>query len=531
LQGIDSPEAALKKRYQSAWQSFKDGHYENARQQSEKLNLEFPTFTPGWDLSSRIALAMHRREAALEYSERALHIDANRFAFQAQKAYCLFALHRDEAALELLQKLEGADLQHAAEHDTLGNLYSLGKDQAAALKCFERAVELEPGNAHFQMNTALARQALGDLGGAESAMDTAIALRPEDHQAWLHRSRLRRQTAEKNHAREMESLIEKGIESWHGAVNIRYALAKEYEDLQDYQASFHHLKAGSALRRRHMNHDAQADLEAIEAIKGSFAKDFFLRIAPGHESDEPIFIVGLPRTGTTLVERILGSHSEVHAAGELNNFAENLTRQVMSTNGEKPANREQFIEAATRVDFADLGTAYVQSTRPYTGKTKRFVDKLPLNFLYCGLIAKALPNARIIHLTRHPMDTCFAVYKTLFKQAYPFSYDLTELGRYYLAYRSLMQHWHRSMPGKILDVSYENLTRDQENESRRIVSHCGLEWEDTCLEFHQNPEPSMTASLAQVRQPIYSTSVGRWRNYAAELEPLAGLLREASLEN
>lgn len=443
-------------------------------------------------------------------------------------------LQQVEEAQELIANLGSAHLVNAAEYDTLGNLYSLSKDQQHALMCFEKAAELEPDNAHYHLNVALVRQAMGDLAGAESAFDKTISLNPENHEAWLHRSRLRKQTTSSNHTSNMETLIANGVDSWRGEVAVRYALAKEYEDLGDYKLSFQHLKIGSSLRRGHMQHDAQADLDTIDAIIDCFSEECFRKITVGNESEEPIFIVGFPRTGTTLVERILGSHSEVYSAGELNNFAESLNRNIAALGQKKPANRRQFVEASTLVNYTRLGEDYVSSTRPHTGKTLRFIDKLPLNFLYCGLILKALPNARIIHLTRHPMDTCFAVYKTLFKQAYPFSYDLKELAEYFLAYQKLMRHWHKCFPAKILDVSYESLTANQESESRKITSFCGLEWENACLEFHKNAAPSMTASLAQVRQPVYRTSVGRWHHYRNELQVLEEIFKQSgqiNLEN
>jgi len=491
--------------------------------QSKILNQEFPGFAPGWDISSHIALKIHGGEVALNLIDRALSIDENNFAFLAHKAVCLLVLQRAKEAQELIERLGASEMLFAAQFDTLGNIYSLSKDQQRALICFEKAAELEPDNAHYHLNMALVRQATGDLNGAESSFDRTIALDPENHEAWLHRSRLRKQTASSNHAADLESLITRGIQSWRGEMAIRYALAKEYEDLGNFKLSFQHLDIGSTLRRSHMRHDAQADLDTIDAIIECFSEEYFHQSVVANENEEPIFIVGFPRTGTTLVERILGSHSEVYAAGELNNFAENLNRQIFALDEKKPANRQQYVAAATRINFEQLGGDYISSTRPHTGNTARFIDKLPLNFLYCGLILKAMPNARIIHLTRHPMDTCFAVYKTLFKQAYPFSYDLKELGHYFLAYRKLMSHWHTCMPGKVLDVSYEKLTTNLESESRRLISFCGLEWEDACLEFHMNSAPSMTASLAQVRQPVYTTSVGRWRNYRKELRILEEL--------
>lgn len=517
-------------RHKTAWRHFQAGELKQAWSLSAAANKDSPDFAPGWDLSSRIALAAGNKPTALQLADRSLQLAPDQFSYLSQRVYCLHALQRTGEARDLTASLGGRSLEHAAEYDTLGNLYSLGKDQRAAESCFSKAVELEPAKAHYHVNLALAQQANGKLEEAEQAFDRALALNPEDYEAWLHRSRLRKQTPQDNHVAELEQHIARGVTPWRGEMNLRYALAKEYEDLKDYPRAFQHLHTGSKLRRSYMQHEAQGDIDTIDAIISQFSAGYLSQEVPGCDSDEPIFIVGLPRTGTTLVERILGSHSQVFAAGELNNFAENLTREVLKLGRARPANREQFVEAATRVDFASLGSGYVESTRPHTGHIPRFVDKLPLNFLYCGLILRALPNAKIVHLSRHPMDTCFAMYKTLFKQAYPYSYDLAELGHYYLAYRKLMNHWRQSAPGKIFDLSYERLTSNFEEECRKLIAYCGLEWEDDCLAFYDNAAPSMTASLAQVRQPVYTSSVGRWKNYREELKPLEQLLRQSRVD-
>lgn len=512
-----------------AWRSFKEGNLKGAWQQARTLFQKSPDFAPAWDIASRIALAVGNGEMALDLIDNALAIEADKFAFVTQKAYCLLALQRGSEAQSILEGLETSRLRLAAEYDTLGNLYSMCKDQKQALVYFDKAIRLEPDKSHFHLNIALTKQSLGDFEAAESAFDKAIELNPHEPEAWLHRSRLRKQTSTDNHTEDLETLVASGEETWRGEMTLRYALAKEYEDLGEFQSSFHHLKTGSSLRRVHMQYDAHADLETINSIINHFSKNYLDQPQQGFGSEEPIFIIGLPRTGTTLVERILGSHSEVYAAGELNNFAENLSREINAPNPKKQVSREQFVAAATLVSYQRLGKAYIESTRPHTGKTARFIDKLPLNFLYCGLILKALPNAKIIHLTRHPMDTCFAIYKTLFKQAYPFSYDLLEIGRYYLAYQKLMQHWQSAFPVEILDVSYEELVTNQQGESCKIISFCGLEWEDDCLNFHKNTAPSMTASLSQVRKPVYTTSIGRWEKYRNELLPLVELFENEGL--
>jgi hypothetical protein len=189
--------------------------------------------------------------------------------------------------------------------------------------------------------------------------------------------------------------------------------------------------------------------------------------------------------------------------------------------------RDEMVVASADLDFAALGDAYLQSTRPLTGRTPRFVDKMPLNFLYVGLIRLALPNAKIIHLQRDAMDTCYAIYKQLFVDAYPFSYRLEELAQYYVGYRQLMEHWNAVLPGVVHTVHYEALVADLESESRRLLNFCGLEWQSQCLQFHKNPDASTTASTAQIRRPIYSSSIGKWRNYEQQLQPVADILQKA----
>lgn len=478
------------------------------------------------DLSSRVALASGQRQLAADLAGRAVQKGGDKFRYLAQLASCLLALKSYPEADELMARLAAHPHLGAAQEDALGNLFSLRGDQHKAAACFQRATNREPERAHHWLNLGLSRQATGELATAELAFDRCIALDPGEKDAWLHRSRLRSQSPDSNHVEQLQRALADCGDDWRREMTLRYTLAKELEDLGRYPESFTELSRGSGLRRRHMSHDAALDLEAIETIKQRFSREYLQREVEGYDSPEPVFVVGLPRTGTTLVERILGSHGDVFAAGELNDFAEQLSALVAPM---KPSDRMEFIRLSALVDSAALGRNYVASARQKTGSKPRFVDKLPLNFLYCGLIHRALPRAKIVHLQRDPMDTCFAIYKTLFRQAYPFSYDLTELGNYYLAYRRLMAHWHAIMPGAILDVEYEALVTDTEAQTRRLLEFCDLPWQDACLEFHRNTAPSMTASLAQVRQRAYTSSIGRWRCYEQELAPLKALLEAGGL--
>jgi hypothetical protein len=243
----------------------------------------------------------------------------------------------------------------------------------------------------------------------------------------------------------------------------------------------------------------------------------------------PIFIVGLPRSGTTLVDRILSSHPQLRSAGELNDFALVLVARVRSENNMAQLPRRDLVARSAHIDFAALGRDYLARARA-AGGGGRFTDKMPLNYLYCGLIHRALPAAKIVHLTRHPMAAGYAMYKTLFKDGYPFSYDLDEIAAYYVAYRRLMDHWCATMPGVIHPVSYENLVADQHAETRKLLAFCGLEWHEACVQFHRNPAATTTASASQVRRPIYGSSVAQWRHYAAQLDGLRSALESAGIE-
>jgi hypothetical protein len=236
--------------------------------------------------------------------------------------------------------------------------------------------------------------------------------------------------------------------------------------------------------------------------------------------------MGLPRSGTTLVDRILSSHSAVQSLGEINDLAYAVIGQVYGAMDADaaPPERTELVRRSALIDHAVLGDNYLRRVAGYARNRPRFIDKTPWNFLYLGLIALALPGARIVHVRRNPLDSCFALYKTLFRDGSPYSYDLHDLARYYLAYDKLMAHWRSVLPGRFLDLDYEHVVRSQQPATRELLDWCGLPFEPQCLEFHSNPAPAATASAAQVREPLHARSIGIWRNYAAQLVPLATAL-------
>ena len=425
----------------------------------------------------------------------------------------------------LLAARSGAPDALAAAHAEIGDWWTVLGDYRRALEAYGKAIELAPSESRYWFNRAAVRRFLGELSLAEGDYDEAIRRAPRDAQAYLNRSELRPQTPEHNHIAELERALGDGPLDWRYQVPLRYALAKEYEDLADPRSSWRHLAAGAALRRRHLRYDVRNDLATAEWIREAFPA---LDLSGGERTDRPIFIVGMPRTGSTLVERILGNHGDVHAAGELQDFGVAVVAAVRAHLG-RDAQRREMVFASSRIDHAQLGADYLHRTRERTGNKARFTDKLPLNYLYVGLIAQSLPNARIVHVVRHPMATCYAIFKVLFEQGYPFSYDLGELADYYIAYRRLMRHWHSVLPGRLIEVAYESLVGDPAAETRRLLTALDLPWQPGCLDILGNTAPSTTASAAQVRRPIHRESIDQWRHYESPLAPVAARLRAAGI--
>lgn len=305
-------------------------------------------------------------------------------------------------------------------------------------------------------------------------------------------------------------------------VALHFTLGRAFADIKDGERSLVHLNAGNGLERRRINYDENQALRQIERIRAVFSKDMLkARAGHGDSSDAPVFVIGMPRSGTSLIEQILASHPAAHGAGEVNYFAAAAGLFTDRARGDYP----EMLAKLSGSDVTALARAYLDRFTGLPAATQRIVDKMPSNFLFAGLIHLALPNARIIHVRRNPIDTCLSCYTQLFAEPQPFAYDLAELGRYYRAYDALMSHWRAVLPESVmLEVAYEDVVRDFEPHARKIVAHCGLDWNDACLSFHENERPVNTASLVQVRKPLFTGSVGRWRLYGERLKPLLDAL-------
>ena len=427
-----------------------------------------------------------------------------------------------------IESLSGLVTEHSASsprllQDIAQRFTALGLHRQAEA-CHAAATILAPNQPAYLYNHASSLIALGRLEQAETVLDQVIAAKPDDADAWYNRATLRKQSVDRNHIAAIEAQLQASAPAAPARVALGYALAKEREDLGHHAAAFQALSEAANLRRRQLSYRVEDDVDTMQRIAAAFGADYFQQARAGHQDPRPLFVVGLPRSGTTLVDRILSSHSQVESRGESTDFALALMHCAGPC-----GSKAELIARSRQIDPELLGQRYCAGL---SGPSEqRLIDKTPINFLYLGLIAKALPQARIIHLRRNPMDACYAMYKTLFRMAYPFSYSQQDLAQYWLAYDRLMQHWRAVLPaGHWLEIDYETLVSDQEGVSRQLVEFCDLPWEPACLNFESNRSPSLTASAAQVRQPIYRSSVALWRRYAEQLGPLRAALEQAGVQ-
>ncbi len=492
----------------------------------------WPQAVAGWLYGSMAALLRDDRDGALALAEQGLRIEPSRLELRLQCAECLLALgRRAEAEAAAEAAAAGAS---AAALEAVGEFWIHAGEYSRALSLLDRAIASTPDHSR----RLLARRAsvhgfLGNFARAAADHETILAVTPQDPEALEGLIELGTQTAEHNRvASAIAALAALPAESPQAA-RLHFALGKAYEDLGEYAESWRHVATGNRLERARLRYDRHLDRAVIDALIAGFARSTDpAPTAPGaSEASEapPIFIVGLPRTGTTLVERILASHSAVHAAGELPALSEALGAAVERSSTAKPRDWLAFVRALPALDGELIAREYLGRSAARRGSKLRFTDKQPINFLYCGLIARAFPGARIVHLTRHPLAACHALFKNRFGTAYPFAYDLEDLGEFYLGYRRLMDHWNRVLPDRILNLAYEEVVTNQEAATRRLLEHVGLPFEAACLAFEANPSPVTTASAVQARRPLYDTSLAQWRHYAPQLAPLAERLAAAGI--
>jgi tetratricopeptide (TPR) repeat protein len=434
-------------------------------------------------------------------------------------------LKRFEEALANYDRALTVRPDYAEAFSNRGNTLKEMNRFEEALASYDRALAFKPDLADAYNAKGNVLQELGQLQEAQKAYLDAIRLDPGMTGVYVNLAALKFFAADDPHLAAMEALATKteGL-SATDRMQLDFALGKAYADLKDYRRSFQHLREGNASKRATISYDEKSALALFDRIEAVFTRKLIMtKSGSGELSPMPIFVLGMPRSGTTLVEQIIASHPMVHGAGELPTLND-VILAVHEPNGNTMPFPE-FVPALDAAALKQIGARYVAAMRKLAPSGERITDKTPSNYYYAGLIHLALPNANIIHTVRDPVDTCLSCFTKLFSAGQNHTYDLGELGRYYKRYEGLMAHWRRVLPrGRILDIRYEEVVADLERQARRIISHCGLPWDERCLAFHETKRPVRTASAIQVRQPIYKSAVGRWRVYEEQLEPLLSAL-------
>ena len=448
-----------------------------------------PDFLLAWGDLALLSLKQERFDQALEYIEHAISLDG---------------------ALPFMYVIKGNILAKAQRHEE-------------SLAIYQKAIELSPGHGGALSGQGHVLKTIGRQDESITAYRECIKNHPMLGEAYWSLANLKTFEFNAEEVAIMQKLVEEKHLADEPKVNMLLSLGKHFENEKEYDSAFEHYQRGNELRRGHEEYDPVQTQVIHNRIIEVFTPEFIEQhTGHGDPDTAPIFILGLPRSGSTLIEQILASHSQVEGTMEL----PDLARAIKEVNRSRK-DRVSYPEAVAALNHSDLealGRQYLKSTLRYRTGSAYFIDKMPNNFPTIGFLHLILPNAKVINARRHPLDSCMGCYKQLFYRGQSFTYDQFELGQYYLEYQRMMDHWHNVLPGKVLDVQYEELVMDQETQTRRLLDYCGLPWEDQVMRFYETERAINTASSEQVRQPIYKSAINFWKNYEEHLGELIEIL-------
>ena len=424
-----------------------------------------------------------------------------------------------EEAIEAYKTAIRLNPQYGLAYNNLGSAYENIEDEDAALEAYQKAIEINPQHAEAQHNFGAILNQRGQEEKAKECYIKAINANPNFTYAHHSLSSLKKYTEDDPHVAMLENLALQAPQMEHEVqTKFWFAVAKMRSDLKKDKEAFEAYDMANKLHRQTFPYNIEDTRTRVEEITSGFDKDFAEKKVASCMDETPVFILGMPRSGSTLIEQILDSHSQIHGAGELKDLSEVIASMM---GGDTDGNYMAWLKAASDDTLKEVGERYVERLRQHSDSAQRIVDKMPGNFFYVGLIHKILPNAKIIHSLRDPMDICLSNYMRLFKQIMHFAYDLKELGQYCRLCHDMMDHWRSVLPeGTVYTMEYEALVDDLEGKARELIDYVGLEWEEDCLDFHKNKRIVKTASHNQVNKPIYKTSVKRWKRYEPYIQPL-----------
>ena len=481
-----------------------------------------PTDVAAIRMFAEVAARLGRNEDALNLLERCLELAPGFHAARQNYALILHRSNQPERALAQIERLLDAEPDHPGHRNLKAVVLCRIGDYEPAIALYAELLERYPDQPKVWMSYGHALKTAGHVERAIEAYRRSLALAPSFGEVWWSLANLKTFRFAPEDAAAMQAQAARTDLSGDDRLHLEFALGKALEDAGDYARSFGHYERGNAIRRAQLHYRAEETSARVRHIRERYTSEFFAaRTGSGCPERDPIFIVGLPRSGSTLIEQILSSHSQVEGTMELPEIT-SITRLLRGQGDADSA--MPYHDALASLDaeaLRALGERYLADTRIHrkTG-APLFIDKMPNNFMHLGLIHLILPNAIVIDARRHPLACCFSGFKQHFARGQSFSYSLDDLGRYYRDYLALMAHFDAVLPGRVHRVIYERMVEDTEGEVRRLLAHCGLPFEGGCLRFFENARPVRTASSEQVRRPIYREGMDQWRHYAPWLEPL-----------
>ena len=553
----NSPDAPLRK----AFQLHQSGHLQNAEAAYRRIIAKNPRHVDANNLLGLLCIQTQRFGLAIQWIESALQEKPDDTQAHYNLGIALKEVDRLDDAATHFQQCVDLDSSNVEAYNALGNILRIQDQHDRAVTCFEKALAIQPAHAdsrrsfslvsndlgvlanklghsheaidHFRRATNLADsnseahinlgitlEQTGNLDQAAASFKNAIVASPTLAQAHYYLAHLRSHRSTTEEIDAMRSLFDEASTSEVQQIFLAYGLGEAHHKLENYDKAFESFALGHRLKNNTTSFNLADQIRFFESLIDVFDMDFFdEHQASGCEDETPIFVLGMPRSGTSLTEQIIASHSSVFGAGELSYLPELVRESTLAAASPFP----KSLSALPHEAFQHFGEAYIEKLRRLSQQAIRISDTTPMNFLYVGLIAIALPNARIIHCVRSPMDTCLSIFMHPLSTPHSYAHELKNLGAYYKLYQRLMAHWHKMLPGRIHDVMYEQMVADSDTEIRALLTHCNLPFEKACLNFHETDRTIRTPSAGQVRQPIYDSSIRRWKHYEKHLDPLLDL--------
>jgi tetratricopeptide (TPR) repeat protein len=510
----------LQKEIESILYTYKSGNFLNAEKKCKRLIKSYKKQPFLYNLAGLILSAANKTDESLKYYFKGLDLDPNYAIIYNNIGLLFFNKGGDyniEKSKNFYEKSISLDKKLVEPCNNLGNLYNSIGNYEQSINYYNKAIKINSNFYLSYFNLASVYITKGEFDDAKKFLKICIKTNPKFTQAHRSLARITKYKKDDNvHVKQLISILRlTDYKDTKNKIELCFALGKAFEDLKDFKKSFSYYKEGNILCRKNIQFSIDDEKNKINKIKDVFNKKLFKNFErTGNETFSPIFILGMPRSGTTLVEQMLSNHSEVYGCDELNLIPELINKYFTNKVDNFYKNSLNF---GTN-KFEQCGSEYILKINKITNNKARFTDKLPINFLNIGFIKLILPNAKIINCVRGAKDNIFSIFKNYFSnQSLNFAYDIKELVNYYNLYQNLMIHWNEMLPKFIYKVKYENLVTKPKNEIKNMLDFCNLSWEDSCLDFHKNKRPIKTASDVQARKKVYKTSVNAWKNYKASL--------------